>query len=60
MCSKWQQKTILLLEKSLTRETTSKLREYAQCKKQKQTTYSLSKDFIVCDLINVLFGIYQK
>jgi len=28
--------------------------------KQKQTTCSLSKEFIVCDLINILFSFYQK
>ena len=28
--------------------------------KQKQTTCSLSKEFIVCDLINILFGFLSK
>ena len=28
--------------------------------KSKQQTCSLSKEFIVCDLINILFSIYQK
>ena len=29
-------------------------------KNKKQTTCSLSKEFIVCDLINILFSIYQN
>src|SRR6218665_2643604 len=29
-------------------------------KNKKQTIYSLSKEFIVCDLINILFSIYHS
>src|SRR6218665_3594189 len=51
-----KKQSILLLE-----ITTSKLREPCKMQKtKKQTTCSLSKEFIVCDLINILFSIHQK